>query len=130
MVSCHRAVMSLFFWCDDFMSNFFLAVFVCVCVCESTSKHGVTLHNVFERQIANLDVKNMLHPFRRPPIQFLFVFPRSFKLSRGPERVGGGLRPTKTPPPHPVKTYLQEFPFFRTWQEAKPRTSFRERICT
>ena len=68
-------------------------------MCESTSKHGVTLHNVFERQIANLDVKNMLHPFRRPPIQFLFVFPRSFKLSRGPERVGGGLRPTKTPPP-------------------------------
>lgn len=40
-------------------------------------------------------------------------------LCRGPERMGWGLWPMKTPP-HPVQTYLQ---FFQTCQAKGPRTS-------
>ena len=41
--------------------------------------------------------------------------------SRGPERVGGGLRPTKTPPPPPGAN-VPAFPFFRWIAGAKLRT--------
>ena len=40
--------------------------------------------------------------------------------SRGPERVGGGLRPTKTPPPPGAN--VPAFPFFRGIAGAKLRT--------
>ena len=58
---------------------------VCVCVCLETRRVG-----------------------------FKFSF-----LCRGPERMGWGLWPMKTPP-HPVQTYLQ---FFQTCQAKGPRTS-------
>ena len=68
---------------------------VCVCVCVCVWKHLGTHGEMIFQQ---------------------------FLQQGGWERVGGGLRPTKTPPPpHPVQTYLH-FPFFRWIAGAKLRT--------
>ena len=73
---------------------------VCVCVCVKTPSNTVSI-------LPNSHIE-------------------LFKQGAGAG--GGGLRPTKTPPPPGVNVPASFF--FRTWQEAKPRTSFRKRICT
>ena len=55
-------------------------------------------------------------------------------FTQGARGDGGGLWPTKTAPPHPVKTYLhgkrlsQEPQNFQQWQEAKPRASIFDEL--